>query len=364
VKRSRLLPIGVLLGLFVAGCASDGAKRQRPITSCEPRGNARPVCGFQNPEDLAVIPGDRALVVSEYGAMEGGRAGALALLNLDTEERRTLFRGGDADDATATWGDAACPGPPPPEFSPHGIHVSRRPDGALQLLVVQHGGRESVEFFEVQGSGAAASVVWRGCAVAPPDAWLNSVAALPDGGFLTTHMMSRAEGAGALVETYQATATPTGYVLEWQPGRGFEVLENTRSVLPNGIEVAPDGASFFVNASAENEVRRYSRSSGEIEARVSVPTTDNSTWAPDGRLLVASLTADTDDFTLCLDLAPGTACPLAFEIVAIDWETLETEVLYAGEGPPMGGGTVGLQVGRELFIGSFAGDRILRVALD
>jgi hypothetical protein len=38
--------------------------------------------------------------------------------------------------------------------------------------------------------------------------------------------------------------------------------------------------------------------------------------------------------------------------------------VYESEGAPMGAGTVGLQVGRELFIGSFKGDRILRVALE
>jgi lipoprotein-anchoring transpeptidase ErfK/SrfK len=348
----------------MVGCASDGSKVVQPITSCETRDNARPVCGFQNPEDLAVLPGDEAVLVSEYGAMEGGKAGGLALLVVATDERRTLFRGGDADGATATWGDDACPGPPTAEFSPHGIHVSRRQDGALQLLAVQHGGRESIEFFEVLGRGAEASVAWRGCAVAPKDSWLNEVAALPDGGFLTTHMMSRSLGSEALIENYESAAAPTGYVFEWQPGRGFEVLENTRSVLPNGIEVAPDGSSFFVNVSGENEVRRYSVSTGELEASVVVQATDNATWAPDGRLLVASLVADTDDFAICLTLPPGTACPLAFEIIAIDWATLETEVLYSNEGPPMGAGTVGLQVGRELFVGSFAGDRVLRVILD
>ena len=58
------------------------------------------------------------------------------------------------------------------------------------------------------------------------------------------------------------------------------------------------------------------------------------------------------------------ACPIGFSIVAIDPDTMETEELYANQGPPMGGGTVGLVIGKELFIGSFAGDRILRVALD
>ena len=58
------------------------------------------------------------------------------------------------------------------------------------------------------------------------------------------------------------------------------------------------------------------------------------------------------------------ACPIEFQIVAIDPVTMETEILYRNEGAPMGAGTVGLVIGDELFIGSFAGDRILRVALD
>ena len=37
--------------------------------------------------------------------------------------------------------------------------------------------------------------------------------------------------------------------------------------------------------------------------------------------------------------------------------------IYTSDGAPMGAGTVGLQVGDELFIGSFQGDRLLRVKL-
>jgi len=58
------------------------------------------------------------------------------------------------------------------------------------------------------------------------------------------------------------------------------------------------------------------------------------------------------------------ACPIGFSIVAVDPETMTSQgAVYASDGPPMGAGTVGLQVGRELFVGSFAGDRILRVDL-
>ena len=68
-------------------------------------------------------------------------------------------------------------------------------------------------------------------------------------------------------------------------------------------------------------------------------------------------------FESCMTLTSG-ACPIGFAIVAIDPETMETEELYANQGPPMGGGTVGLVIGDELFVGSFAGDRVLRISLD
>lgn len=43
---------------------------------------------------------------------------------------------------------------------------------------------------------------------------------------------------------------------------------------------------------------------------------------------------------------------------------METEEFYGNQGPPMAGGTVELFIDDELFIGSFAGDRILRERLN
>jgi hypothetical protein len=363
MTRSAISLLSLSLLVTGLGLACKTEREIGPITTCEPKGPARPICGFQNPEDLVALPGDEAILVSEYGAMEGGRPGDLALFVLDSDQRRVLFRGGDADGLASTWGDPACPGPPPPAFSPHGISLSTRPDGALQLLVVQHGGRESIELFEVEGSGRDFDVVWRGCVVAPDDTWLNSVAALPGGGFVTTHMMSRSAGEQDPNLAFQSTE-PTGYALEWSRDRGFRMLAGSEGVVPNGIEVSADGSKVFLNISGESEVRRIDRSTGRIEARAAVSLPDNARWAPDGRLLVASLLPDDSiDFTACTDLESG-ACPLGFQIVAIDPDSMETEVLYQNQGPPMGAGTIGLQVGNELFIGSFAGDRILRVSLD
>ena len=64
----------------------------------------------------------------------------------------------------------------------------------------------------------------------------------------------------------------------------------------------------------------------------------------------------------CANVEHG-ACPAGFEIVSLDPQTMETEVIYANRGAPMGAVTVALQRGDELFLGTFAGDRIGRLSL-
>ncbi len=347
----RLAP--ALLWLALACAASP------PIESCEPVGAATPLCGFQNPEDLALLPGGRHVLVSEYGHVEREQRGRLALLDLATRERRVLYEGGGAAGA-GPWGDAACAGPPSAAFSPHGIDLHRRADGALELLVVQHGGRESVELFEVREADGSWRLAWRGCAEAPAGDSLNDVVALPGGGFLVTRMVA----ADAGVFTMLGAAwfgRETGFVYEWQRGAGFAEVPGTRGVLPNGIEISADGATIFLNQTLANEVTRIDRASGRVEARAEVPNPDNLTWASDGRLWAASLRGSMSQMLQCGDLERG-SCPMPFAIVALDPDTMETEVLYeGGPGTPGGAGTVGLEVPRGMLVGTFAGDRVVWV---
>jgi len=278
----------LFLSLMASIACAPSSPLTGPIIGCEPEGSARPICGFQNPEDLVALPGGEAILVSEFGAMDGNTPGRLVLFTLDSEERRVLFRGGDADGIDAIWGDPACPGPPPPAFSPHGIHLSERPDGAVQLLAVQHGGRESIEFFEVEGEGTEFSVSWRGCVVAPDRTWLNSVAAIPSGGFVTTNMMERSSNEEDLAAAF-SSGVATGYVVTWSPEDGFGRLPGSESAMPNGIEVSADGRLVFLNSSGAGEVQRIVRATGEVEATASLPGLDNARWASDGRLVVASV---------------------------------------------------------------------------
>ncbi len=343
--------------LLLAACAQTGPGRA-PISGCEPVGSARPVCGFQGPEDLVALPGAQALLVSEYGDSTGSLPGRLALLVLDTEERRVLYRAGDARGApTPGWGDPACPGPPD-VFSPHGIDLAPRPDGALALAVVQHGGRESIELFEVSGGGARWGVTWRGCLVPPEGSALNDVILLSDGGVLASHMGRRYAGAEPL------EPDDLGFVLRWSPDAEVSKVAGSEVRLANGLEVSADEKTLYLNSSMGDGLSRIDLATGQLTGRADVPTLDNATWAPDGSLLVASLEPiENELFMDCLGMTSG-ACPIDFRIVAVDPGTLATRVLFDGRGSPMGAGTVGLQLGDELFVGSFAGDRILRVRLE
>ncbi len=343
----------------------DGSSSSVAIVSCEPVGRSEPICGFRNPEDLAPLPGGRALIVSEYGDFEHARPGALALLRIASRERVPLFPGGPDPapeaPAPADWGDPDCPGPPGARFSPHGIDLVEHRDGTLRLLVVQHGDREAIELFEVEGEDERWTIAWRGCVPAPENASLNDVVGLDDGRFFTTRMTSL---EAPVERTLEGAEGDTGWVYGWSPARGYQVVPGTSARMPNGIEASPDGRIVYVNASLGDELRKVEVETGRVMGRAEVSTPDNVTWAPGGRRLVVASFGETrpEDFTACQRLEAG-ACPLPFRIVEVDPDTLETRVLFDGEGAPMGAGTVGLRVGDALYVGSFAGDRILRVDL-
>lgn len=354
--------LGLVTLLALAGAACR--EPVEPIATCEAHGDARPLCGLQNPEDLALLPDGSGVVVSEYGGMRAERPGRLVQIVRDGGGRRVLFEG-EPTRGPGPWGDPDCEGPPPPGFSPHGIDLGRRGDGRLQLLVVTHGERESVELFEVLEGDDGWSLAWRGCALPPDGSWLNDVVALPppQGGFVVTHMMPRRWALGQIFELLRAAVfgARSGRLLEWRPGGGFTALPGSDAVLPNGVEVSADGATLFVNSTLGDEVLRIDRESGAVTGRVTVPRPDNSAWAADGRLLVASLRGEWSRLMACGEIEGG-VCPLPYAIVAVDPETLGTEVVHAsGPDTPMGAATVAVQVEDELWIGTFAGDRILRV---
>ena len=113
---------------------------------------------------------------------------------LDTHDKSVhrIYPGSDSSIASEElWGEASCT-KPGEAFQAHGIDLRQRSDGRWQLLVVNHGSRESVEFFELEfGEEDRTRAIWWGCVVMPDQASINDVAALPDGGFLVTHIADK-----------------------------------------------------------------------------------------------------------------------------------------------------------------------------
>jgi hypothetical protein len=342
-----------LLSIAVGGCESAVT----PVQGCRADSGLEPDCRFQNPEDIVRVPGTDWLVVSQFGAMDGSRHGSLAAYQPSTGRLEQVFPGGEFDD-DRRWGDAACPPPDAASFSPHGIDLDVHPSGRAMLLVVDHGGREAVEQFELEASNEGLAVFWRGCALGPADAYFNDVVAAADGGFFVTHMMPKngqwlAQVRGGLF------GLDTGFVYRWTPGSGFSEVPGTRAPFPNGVEKSPDGRYLYLNSSLGDEVRKVEVATGAIVARRAVAMPDNSSWDDSGRLLVASLDDSLAELLACGRIEAG-ACGSAFEIVALDPDSLEGFAWLAHRGAPMGGATVAVELDGSLYLGSFAGDRIAR----
>ncbi|MCC5871753.1 MAG: hypothetical protein JJU22_05100 [Gammaproteobacteria bacterium] len=352
-----LFAVSVSMGL--SACAGDVGDW---IVDCEAHGGVEPFCGFSNPEDLVYFAPTGNLIASQFGSLDGSAPGTLASFLPDQPLPLILYPGpeADADVPEPGWGSADCPGPPGPAFSPHGLDLIERGDGRHALLVINHGERESVEYFELlSGADDAVDLSWRGCVILPEPLLLNDLVALADGGFWATHMYSRdAEISSVLKALF---GTDTGWVVEWRPDSGFAEVPGTRAPMPNGIARCAEERHIYLNAYFGGEVRRIDVESGEVLATLEVPHPDNLTWADDGRLLVASHRAGVRQIAGCRDGTEGT-CALAFSILALDPEDLTAEVLLERDDVPTGAVSVALQVGEHIWLGTFAGDRVARMA--
>lgn len=339
-----------LTTLFLLGC--DSSRRD----DCQALPGLEPICGLQAPEDIEVTDNGRLLLLSHFGGLLGNSAGAIGLYDTQSRQHRQLFPTSHSQPtSTELWGDSSCSTAPGARFSPHGIHLSQRGDGRWQLLAVNHGDREAVEFFEWRPQNR--ELEWRGCAQFPEGSYLNDVVASPEGGLLASHMFKKHSLKQTLGSLF---GRDYGYVWYWRRGQMPAVLANSRGSFANGLQLGPDGHTLFVNMWGDSEVVKLDRRSGVVLGRVSVPHPDNSSWLSDGRLLVASQHMESFLPALCYQLKDS-YCPAPFQLVAIDPDTLETEVLFDHRGAPMGAGTVAVESLGKLFIGSYAGDRLLTI---
>lgn len=350
----------VILTLSLISCSKnfETSNIKTDLLSCDPSHGMTSYCGFTNPEDMVIIANGTKLLVSEIGVFMRDTPGSLTLLDLASGQKQSIKIIWEKDDES--WGDYLCPQPKITLFSPHGIDLMTRKDGKLQLFVVNHGGREAVEFFELSQRNHEWQLHWKGCALPPGDPFINDVAGLNDGGFMVTHMWDKNQPYLMLMFKY-LFGINTGWVWEWQPQRGFYKLAEASGVAPNGIVVSDDNSKIYVNLYGDNKTIKIDRLTGLIEDEYEIQQPDNITLDEEGNLWIAShkhnpITQD------CVNVVAG-PCMLPFEIIKVDTKSMQTEVALSHHGVPFGYSTVALKVGNTVYMGSAHGDRIVSFEL-
>lgn len=324
--------------------------------SCAPANELQFVCGAQHPEDLARVPGTRWVLVSGFQS-----GGGISLLDTQSLTLRRWYTG-----ATGTvsdrLGSAKCPGPPAAAaLNTQGLSVRQGGSGRSRLYAVNHGGRESIEIFDVTLRNGTPLPSWRGCVLMPPGDAANAVATYADGTILAT-VLNR---PGTTKADFMR-GRPTGGVYTWHPGTAdFHLLPGTELPGNNGLETSPDGRFFYVVAFGVHAVVMFSRHDTRRPLREATAPgfmPDNIRWEGD-RLVAAGMTYDEPACGGLRKIVKGRADPMlchrGYVVAAVDPQTLRFSVLaYAEPNPAFNGVTTGLVVAGRLWLGSYQADRV------
>lgn len=340
----------VMLAFSSVTAAEDG---------CDDFGDYSYVCGPISAEDLVLVPGTKWVVASGFG-------GGASLYLVDSEQKtwRNLYPGDEPRALQNIRTYDACPGSPDPNgFVAHGLNIRAGADGHSTLYVVGHGEREAIEVFDVNTDGDVPVLTWVGCIMTPDGMQANSVASLADGSLLVTIPLHTG------IQINEAFAgKPTGAVYAWTPGgEAFRKVEGTEMPYANGIEVSDDGKEFYIASSGLLKILAFSNTRPSHLLRKSkvlsfVP--DNLHMGNDGDIITAGMAVvdpECGDVAMSLefDLGQLASCSRPFTILAVDPQTMHERVLASSPAQPhFSNVTMGLEVGKELWIGTFSGDRI------
>jgi hypothetical protein len=316
--------------------------------NCAPSGDLQMICGPEAVEDLVRVGRTQWLIGS--GMAEGGKGGHLRLIDTLSRGWENLYPTGSpaaTHDATRFPGCAAAPDPQ--KFSAHGIALRDAGGGRQELLVVNHG-REAIEYFAVTQSAGKPGVQWLGCVQLPPDVYANSVAAMPDGGFVASLFYHPSKGGIDAVFASQVT----GGILRWSPGGKVTELPGTQVSGANGIAVSHDGQVIHLAAWGTRELLRFEWNGGKL-ARRSVPlgfAGDNLRWSDDGKTLLIG-------GQKFVARKGGPASLDGWSVVRVNPDTLEVKMVRdAGPKESMQGITVGVEVDNHIWVGQFRGNQV------
>ncbi len=326
---------------------------------CAPTKGLSFLCGAIKPEDLKHIPGTAYLVASGFSPGSG-------LKLVDTRRKRfELWFTGRPDQITpdrVRYPDCTTP-PDPALFNARGLSLRRTGRGTATLLVVNHGGRESVEVFAIRyGTAKAAPTLhWQGCLLMPEGHVGNAVASYSDG----TVLVSVLTRPGTTITDFERGAK-TGAIFERAPGAArFTLIPGTELPGNNGLETARDDRGFYAVAFGLRAVALFKRGSGTgPKAIVPAPgfMPDNIHWNGK-RLIAAGMNSDEPACGGPRQIIGGVAdtmqCPRGWRVAELDPRRRRFRMVAQGDRvPDFNGVSQALFIGKTLWLGSYQADRI------
>ena len=352
MRKLDWMLFAAVLAVAAAGCGAPEPPAEPEPTAempaaadgCPPVDEIQFICDLISPEDLAVLPGEEWVIAS--GNQDGGM---IHLVNVRDKTSSVLYPTAAPRERLDAETYPDCPGPIDPaegaEFRAHGLYLKPGDSGVHTVYMVHHGFRESVEVYEIDGNASPPELTWVGCAVAPEPLTLNSVVALPDGGFAATSF--RTAGLAESLDDIQSGVI-SGSVWEWHTDGGWTEVPGSATGGPNGLEISADAEWYYIAGWGEQRFIRVSRGRDPVE-RESVDLhfrPDNLRMQPDGSIFAAGA----DNFNTPEE---------TLHVGRIDPQTLEvTRVIDRPVIDRFAACTAAIQIGDEIWMGTNRGEKI------
>ncbi len=327
--------------------------------SCQSAREADFVCDVRNVEDLAALYPTSWII----GSNSRDLAKASDVLYLFDGSKGTVEA--IQPSAISVNADATrfpgCPGAPDfAAFQTFGLSYRAGVAGRDTLLVINHGGRDTVEAFDLDQMATHPHLTWVGCIPEPAHTYADAVAELSDEGIVVTSVFDPSDHD---VAAKVLTGKPVGSVNEWHAATGWTRLTGAeRLSFPNGLLISPDEDALYIAVSGTSQVLKYDRKQKKIVGE-SIPFTtsaiDNVRWSPDHTLIYAGGEAGTLKNVLACSAPTAPPCQVGAEVYAMDPDTLRYTVIL----PPAMYGLFGMATGavlegNTLWVSSAHSDRV------
>ncbi len=354
--KNFLIFLLLILSIILIFAILINSEPLEPLQNCDNSEELNVYCDFMNPEDLALTPDGKFLIIAEFGGMAPLveiKPGKLSFFNIKEKvrtEAEILFKENE-------WGSSNCSRASGTEFGPHGIDLIKRNDGKFQLAVVSHYPEETIEMFELKQNNGW-MLEWKGCIKVENKYYFNDVSLDKAGNFYATHMFDSDFSLAEVVWNIVIKSN-TGLVVKWNNGDFFEELPFTAGSFPNGIALDKENNNLVVNYNLGDKSVLFDLDSQKIIGTYTHNSPDNVVIKDKYVWVTNHDHAATDTFK-CSEVRN---CTLPFSVNKLSLEDLSLISSYKFQSENMGTGTVGLPHNGSLWIGSYHSDRLAEASL-